>query len=336
MRGLDFFREAVALSERYRRPSQRVQHTIQTNGTLLNDEWGQFLAANGFLVGISFDGPPDLHDAYRTNKAGRRTYAQVKRGWDVLARHGVEVNILCTVNAVNAAHPERVYRHFRDELGARFLQFIPIVERVPDGMAQEAERGWRDEDGTFVLYRQAGSGVTSRTVEPQAWGDFLVAVFDLWRASDIGTVFVQSFDTALAAAFGIYNLCVHAPECGTALAVEHNGEVYSCDHYVEPEYRLGSLVDAPFGAIATQPRQRDFGMAKRAGLPRQCLQCPVRWACHGGCPKDRFSQTSDGEGGLNYLCPGYRRFFTHIQPDIAAMARLVRAGREAAELMQRE
>ncbi|HBX79968.1 MAG: anaerobic sulfatase maturase [Propionibacteriaceae bacterium] len=333
LRGLDFFREAVRLTNEYRRPGQRVQHTIQTNGTLLDDAWGEFLAQEAFLVGLSLDGPPALHDVYRVNKAGRGTYDSVFQGWQVLARHGVETNILCTVNAANVEHPLEVYRHFRDDLGARYVQFIPIVERVESGREADAERGYRDAAGQFVLYRQVGSHVTSRSVQPEAWGDFLVTIFDEWLARDVGTTFVQHFDVMLGAAFGQYSLCVHAPECGTAIAMEHNGDVYSCDHFVEPDYRLGNIASHGFGALLDSPQQRQFGRDKLATLPHQCLRCPVRWACNGGCPKDRFKSTATGEPGLNWLCEGYLTFFTHAQPTIEAMASLIRAGRPPADIM---
>lgn len=333
MRGLAFFREAVRLSQEYRRPGQQVQHAIQTNGTLLDDDWGEFLAANDFLVGLSMDGPAELHDAYRVNKAGRGTYHQVRRGWEVLQRHGVETNILCTVNAANADHPIEVYRHFRDDLGARFIQFIPIVERVESGHEDEAERGFRDSRGEHVLYRQAGEQVTSRTVAPEAWGRFLSAVFDEWVVRDVGTVFVQHFDVTLSALFGQYSLCVHATECGTAIAMEHNGDVYSCDHFVEPDYRLGNIAADSFTELLALPQQRQFGRDKRTTLPRQCRECPVRWVCNGGCPKDRFATTADGEPGLNYLCAGYYRFFTHAWPAMETMAGLIRVGRSPADIM---
>jgi len=333
MRGLPFFREAVRLAALYRRPGQLVQHAIQTNGTLLDDEWGEFLAANNFLVGLSVDGPAALHDAYRVNKAGRGTHDQVRRGWDVLARHHVETNILCTVNAANAGHPLEVYRHFRDDLGARFIQFIPIVERVEAGHEGEAERGFRDDQGGHVLYRQAGEQVTSRSVSPDTWGTFLSAIFDEWVVRDVGEVFVQHFDVTLGALFGQYSLCVHSPECGTAIAMEHNGDVYSCDHYVEPDYRLGNIAADTFAELLALPQQRQFGRDKRTTLPKQCRDCPVRWVCNGGCPKDRFATAADGEPGLNYLCAGYYSFFTHAWPAMEAMAHLVRSGRPPADIM---
>lgn len=333
LRGLDFFREAVAVARELKRPRQRVRHAIQTNATLIDDAWAEFLARERFLVGVSIDGPAELHDRYRVNKAGRGTHEQVVRGWRTLQDHGVDVNVLCTVNAVNAERPLEVYRHLRDDLGAEFVQFIPIVERVAPGEEEAAESGWRDASGTFVLYRQRGDGITSRTVDPDAYGRFLVAIFDEWLDRDVGRVFVQDVDVALGALFGRYSLCVHAPECGDALAMEHNGDVYSCDHYVEPDYRLGNVASDSFARLLGSAQQREFGTSKRTALPRQCRECPVRWACHGGCPKDRFTTTSDGEPGLNYLCAGYYRFYTHATPALREMGRLLQAGRPASDIM---
>lgn len=334
MRGLAFYREAVRLAEELKRPGQRITHTMQTNGTLLDDDWGEFLAEHGFLVGLSVDGPQPLHDAYRVNKANRGSHAQVMRGWQVLRRHGVELNVLCTVHAANQDHPLTVYRYFRDELGAQFMQFIPIVERTTTADLQVAERGWVGEDGKRLLYLQSGDQVTSRSVDPVAFGSFLSTIWDEWVGRDVGQVFVQHFDVALGNFFGRSELCVHAPVCGGALAVEHNGDVYSCDHYVEPGYRLGNVLDDDLGKLARSPQQRAFGQAK-AKLSAQCRSCPVRWACHGGCPKDRFALSRDGEPGQNYLCAGYYGFFSHIQPDIAQLAWLIQQGRPASDIIKR-
>ncbi|WP_084125824.1 anaerobic sulfatase maturase [Demequina sp. NBRC 110054] len=323
MRGLPFFRRAVALAEQLRRPKQTVRHTLQTNGTLLDDAWGEFLAERGFLIGLSVDGPAHLHDTFRVNKAGRATHAQVMRGHEVLKRHGVEFNILCTVHAANQDHGLEVYRYFRDELGARHMQFIPIVERVTREQLPIAEQGWKDGSGTRILYRQQGDAVTSRSVDPAAWGEFLMSIFDEWAARDVGSVFVQHFDVMLGNALGQYSMCVHSPECGAALAVEHTGDVYSCDHYVEPGYLLGNVADKPLQTMLRSPEQKRFGASKRTSLPRQCVECPVRWACHGGCPKDRFDRTADGEPGLNHLCAGYYRAFSHAEPTIRRMAEIV-------------
>ena len=333
MRGLAFYREAVRLGNELKRPRQNVQHSMQTNGTLLDDDWCEFLAAENFLVGLSVDGPEELHDAYRVNKAGRGTHRQVVRGWEFLRKHGVDTNILCTVNAANAEHGLRVYRWFRDELGADFLQFIPIVERVPARDLATAEKGWMGPDGARLLYRQTGDAVTSRSVTAAQWGRFLCEVFDEWRAHDVGSIYVQTFDTMLAARFGQYSLCVHAPECGTALAVESGGDIYSCDHYVEPRYKIGNIHHDRLGEVLASDRQREFGRSKRTALTQQCGRCPVRWACHGGCPKDRFATSVDGEAGQNYLCDGYFAFFTHATATVGLMARLLQAGRAPAEVM---
>jgi len=332
--GLDFFRRAVALGEEYRRSTQEVSHSFQTNGVMINDEWAQFLAENNFLVGLSIDGPKDIHDSFRVNKAGRGTFDQVVQGWRCLQRHGVETNILCTVHAANSGRPHDVYRFFRDELGAKFVQFIPIVERVTREQLPIVEQGWQSgADRTRLLYLQEGDAVTSRSVKPLDYGAFLSAIFDEWISVDVGKIFVQTFDATLSALFGQYTLCVHAPECGTGLAVMHNGDVYSCDHYVEPEYLLGNVSQRPFQEMLTSPAQREFGRSKRTSLPTQCQRCPVRWACHGGCPKDRFVKTADGESGLNYLCEGYKQFFEHVQVPILGMADLLRGGRAPAEIM---
>lgn len=255
------------------------------------------------------------------------------RGWEVLRRHGVEVNVLCTVNAANAHHGLEVYRYFRDDLGVQFMQFIPIVERVDQADLEVAEQGWTGPDGARLLYLQHGDVVTSRSVTGQQFGQFLTDIFDEWVRHDVGRIYVQHFDVMLAARFGQYTLCVHAPECGGALAVEHNGDVYSCDHYVEPGYRLGNVHDSGFQALLTSEAQREFGRYKRTGLTQQCRRCPVRWACHGGCPKDRFATSVDGEPGQNWLCEGYFSFFTHAAPAIETMAGLLNVGRAPAEIM---
>ena len=320
MRGLAFFRRAVELAEQFKRPGQSLTYTIQTNGTLLDDEWGDFLDENKFLVGVSIDGPADLHNEYRVNRAGRGTYDQVLAGWRTLQRHGVEANVLCTVNRANQAHPLAVYRHFRDVLEARHLQFIPVVERVDAG-----RQG--------LPYRQTGNQVTSRSCTPQTWGAFLCSVFDEWVSQDVGSVFVQHFDMMLGNHFGQFSLCSHSPECGAALVVEHNGDIYSCDHYVEPDYLIGNVATRSLQESVQSAEQRQFGRQKWASLPNQCLQCDVRWACQGGCPKDRFAVTSAGEPGLNYLCPGYLEFFRHAAPSITRMGELLAQQRPAAEIM---
>jgi len=311
--GLEFFRRAVALAERHRRPGQIPRHAFQTNGILLDDRWAAFLKEHDFLVGVSVDGPRALHDAYRVDKGGRPTFDRVMRGLAHLQRHGVAVNILCAVHAANGNRPREVYRFLRDDLEARFIQFIPIVER------DDAPGG------------REGGCVTARSVGARQYG----AVFEAWVRQDVGRVFVQTFDVALASWLGEpEGLCVHAPTCGLGLALEHNGDLYSCDHFVEPEHLLGNILDQPMSELVVTPRQRDFGRAKVDRLPRRCRACDVRFACHGGCPKDRFLTTGEGEPGLNYLCAGYRAFFRHIDPAMRLMAALIARGRAPREIMQ--
>lgn len=334
LRGLDFFRQAVGLAESLKRPAQRLRHSIQTNGTLLDDQWGEFLSANHFLVGVSIDGPEEYHDAFRVNRAGRGTHRLVIRGWDILRKYHVETNILCTVHAANEDHPLEVYHYFRDVLGADFIQFIPIVERVTRSDRAIAEAGWHGGRGAKrPLYRQAGSDVTTRSVDPQKWGGFLNAVFDEWVTRDVGKVFVQLFDVALGNALGEYTLCTHAPVCGGAVAVLDNGDVYACDHWVEPGYERGSVNTRSLADVVLSKEQQAFGRAKYAELSDQCMRCPVRWACNGGCPKDRFIPAKDGAHMQNYLCPGYTRFFSHIQPDIMTMAGLLQKNQAVAKIM---
>lgn len=332
MRGLDFFRRAVDLAEALRRPRQTVSFALQTNGTLLDDEWGAFLAEHHVLVGLSIDGPAPMHDAYRVNKAGRGSHAQVVRGWRLLQRHQVDTNVLCTIHSANADHPLEVYRYLRDELGARYLQFIPIVERTSAEGLDLADQGWRGVDGRRVLYRQVGDAVTGRSVTAEAYGAFMTEIFDEWLAHDVGTVFVQDIDVALGNLLGRHTLCVSSPQCGSALVVEHNGDVYSCDHYVEPGYKLGNVAEVPLQVMLRSPQQVDFGNAKSATLPTQCRECPVLWACHGGCPKDRIATTADGQPGVNHLCSGYRRFYGHAEPTLRRIAELVVNGRPAADI----
>jgi uncharacterized protein len=306
---LDFYRRSVELAEGFAKPGMQVGYTIQTNGTLLDEEWCKFFKQHNFLVGISIDGPKALHDAYRVDRRGRGTFARVMEGLALLQEHGVEYNILCTVHAANGDHPLDVYRFFRDEAGAQFVQFIPIVERE-------------------------GDTVTDRSVGPAQWGRFLCTVFDEWVRHDVGEMFVQHFDAALAAWVGHPpGLCTFAPVCGAAVVLEHNGDLYSCDHFVEPDHYLGNITATPLAELVGSAQQQRFGQDKRATLPRFCRECPVRFACHGGCPRNRFATTPDGEPGLNYLCEGYRTFFGHINLPMRIMADLLRQGRYADEVM---
>ena len=315
--GLDFFRRAVDYQQKYRSEGMRVYNALQTNGTLLNDEWCAFLHENEFLVGLSVDGPRELHDIYRVDKGGQPTFERVMAAARLMQQHKVDFNILTTVHAANATHPLEVYRFLRDELGTQFIQFIPIVER-------ENETGF-----------QEGEQITPRSVTGKQYGDFLIAIFDEWVRHDVGRVYVQIFDVALAAWLGERpGLCIFEETCGHALAMEHNGDVYSCDHFVEPRHKLGNMVDIPLLEMVGSEQQWRFGQAKRDTLPRYCRECEVRFVCNGGCPKDRILHTPEGEPGLNYLCEGFRAFFNHIDAPMKFMAAELRAQRPPANIMR--
>jgi uncharacterized protein len=334
--GLDFFKRSIDLVGRLKRRDQRIQYTIQTNGTLLDDEWCAYFKQNNFLVGLSMDGPKDLHDVYRVNKGGSGSFDQVMRGLNLLKKHQVNFNILCTVHAANQHHPLPVYRFFRDEVGAQFIQFIPIVERVSASMLPTANIGWSERPGgDRPLYTIEGNQVTQRSVEARAYGQFLIAIFDEWLRADVGKIYVQHFDSALANWFGVPGaVCVFSETCGQALALEHNGDLYSCDHFVEPAFKLGNIRDTHLVELLASPKQIKFGQDKKNTLPRYCRECEVRFACHGECPKNRFINTPEGEDGLNYLCAAYKAFFTHIDGTMKIMASLLRQGRFADEIMQ--
>ncbi len=334
MMGLDFFRRSVELVDKHRKPGQRISYTIQTNGTLLDDDWAVFFKENSFLVGVSVDGTEPLHDAYRVDKRGQGSFDRVMRGFEALKARDVDVNVLCTVHAANADHALEVYRFFRDDMGVRFIQFIPIVERVTETLLPLANLGWGTGTGEDrPLYLQAGHHVTDRTVEPEAFGRFLATIFDEWVHNDVGEVFVQHFDVALANWHGEpAGVCVFSETCGLAVALEHNGDLYSCDHYVEPDYLLGNINETPMVELVGSPQQIEFGLAKRDSLPQFCRTCEVRFACHGGCPKNRFTQTPDSEAGLNYLCAGYKIFFNHVDRPMRMMSDLLRQDRAPAEM----
>ena len=330
--GVRFFRKVVALQKKYA-GGKRILNALQTNGTLLDDEWGQFLAENNFLVGLSVDGPRRLHDHYRVDKKGRPSFDRVMRGRDILQRHGVEFNTLTVVNRVNSQEPLEVYQ-FLKEAGSGFMQFIPLVERAAPAPLQTEEGLIQLSLAAPPRQGDAKSPVTDWSVRAEDYGAFLCAIFDEWVRQDVGKVFVQAFDVALGIWAGAgASLCVFSETCGTAVAVEHNGDVYSCDHYVYPGYRLGNLAETPLSELVYAPQQVQFGRDKRDTLPRYCRECSVRFACNGECPKHRFLRTPDGEWGLNYLCAGYKRFFAHIDPHMRVMTRLLQAGRAPAEIM---
>jgi len=332
--GLDFFKRSIELVEKYKKPGQQILHTIQTNGTKIDDAWATFFKQHNFLVGLSVDGPQPQHDTYRVNKGGSGSFEQVMRGWHFLQSRSVDVNILCTVHAANADHPLEVYRFFRDELGAQYVQFIPIVERATEETLPLADQGWSERaGGDRPLYTQMGELVTSRSVKPEQYGRFLIAIFDEWVRRDVGKVFVNSFDAALANWIGQPSLCIFQPTCGKALALEHNGDLYSCDHFVEPAYLLGNIQETQMVELVASDQQRKFGQDKLDTLPQYCHDCEVLFACYGECPRNRFIHTPDGEPGLNYLCAGYKLFFNHVNRPMRLMADLLRRGRYADEIM---
>ncbi|HNT75444.1 MAG TPA: anaerobic sulfatase maturase [Anaerolineae bacterium] len=316
--GQEFFERALALQEKYRRPGMRILNALQTNGTLIDEAWAQFFHDRRFLIGLSLDGPQAMHDAFRVDKGGQPTWERVMRGLRLLQQHQVEYNLLCTVHQANAPHPLAVYRFFRDEVQADFIQFIPIVRR---------------DNATG---HQEGLTVTPQSVSAQQYGEFLIEVFDEWARRDVGRVFVQLFDVALAAWLGERpGLCVFEPTCGLGLALEHNGDLYACDHYVEPRYRLGNILETPLVELVTSAPQQAFGQAKRTALPQQCLDCEVRFICNGGCPKNRLLPDDNGEPRLNYLCAGYRTFFRHIRYPMEMMVEELRQQRPPANVMAR-
>lgn len=324
--GVDFFRNAFALQQQYA-GGKTIHNAIQTNGVLLDDAWCEFLAKHKVLVGISIDGPRALHDAYRVDKGGNGSFKRVVRGVEFLRKHGVEFNTLTTVHSGNQDHPIEVYR-FLKELGSRYLQFIPIAERKA---AQAAADG-------LVLIQPSFEGsaeVTSWSVEPRQYGRFLTAIYDEWVSRDVGRIFVQHFDVALESWLGVgASLCVFRETCGSALALEHNGDLYSCDHFVYPEHKLGNVLEQNMQAMAHSAQQRQFGEHKASSLPKMCRECSVRFACNGECPKHRFLRTPDGEYGLNYLCAGYKIFFRHIDETMRFMASELKNGRPPANVMR--
>lgn len=329
--GVDFFRRAVELQQRWA-DGRRIHNALQTNGTLLDDEWGEFLAANAFLVGISIDGPGELHDAYRKDTSGGASLTRVLQGLRTLQKHAVEFNTLTVVHRRNARQALPVYR-FLKEISARHLQFIPLVERsLRPGAGTPANALTLAPPP--VPGQAAAGRPTPWSVSPTDYGHFLVTVFDEWLRRDVGSVFVQMFESALGSWFGTgASLCVFAPQCGRALALEHDGSVYACDHYVYPQYGRGRIGEQALAQLVDSPAQRSFGSAKSSSLPAHCRRCEFLFACHGGCPKHRFLSTPAGEPGLNYLCAAYRRFFHHVDPALRRLAQLLHSGGEAADIM---
>ena len=324
MRPLSFYEKVVRLQRQYAQGRQ-IDNVIQTNGTMIDDRWAQFFHDQGWLVGVSIDGPEEFHDEYRRNKAGRPSWRQVMRGINCLNKHQVEWNAMAVVNDFNADYPHDFYQFFKD-IGCHYLQFTPIVERIsphPDGrhLASMAD--------------DVQAELADFSVTPEQWGHFLCTVFDQWVRNDVGSTFVQLFDTTLANWMGMDgSLCTMARECGHAGVMEYNGDVYSCDHFVFPEYKLGNICDNTLTEMMYSERQRAFGQNKYRSLPQQCKSCQYLFACHGECPKNRFSETAQGEPGLNYLCQGYYRFFEHVAPYMDFMKRELTAHRPPSNVME--
>lgn len=324
LRSIDFYRKALSLQQKYAR-GRRIDNVIQTNGTLLTDEWCEFFAQNHWLVGISIDGPQPYHDHYRLTAAGKPSWQKVMHGIKLLKKHGVEWNAMAVVNAYNANHPLEFYRFFKEN-GCQFLQFTPIVERLT-----------RHEDGRTLanLADKDEISLSEASVAPEQWGYFLCAIFDEWVRKDVGKIFVEIFDCTLANWMGISpGICAYSKECGHAGVMEHNGDVYSCDHFVFPEYKLGNIRDHSLIDMLYGEQQQEFSRLKHSSLPRQCKECDMEFACHGECPKNRFMKDKYGDSGLNYLCPGYYHYYQHVAPYMDYMKQELMAQRPPSNIMK--
>ncbi len=340
LRGLDFYQRAVALQQELA-GGKTIRNVLQTNGVLLDDEWAAFLARNHFMVGLSLDGPREIHDAFRVDKRGRPTFDAVLSALHLLQKYCVEVNVLVTVNSLVAKHPLHVYEFLKQQ-GVTHMQFNPVVERRPSEADTAIGLTFAEPPKSGQLIMRTGQAadasrapVTEHSVSAEAYGDFLIAIFDQWVRHDVGDTYVMNFEWALAAWLQLpATLCLFAENCGKALIVEHNGDVYSCDHYMYPDYRLGNLQSDNLMAMANSERQKAFGQGKSASLPQYCRDCEVKFACNGECPKNRFIQTPDGEPGLNYLCVGYKKYFRHIDQYMRAMAQLIHNDQPASLIRQ--
>jgi uncharacterized protein len=324
LRSIDFYRKALSLQQKYA-GGRRIDNVIQTNGTLLTDEWCEFFAQNHWLVGISIDGPQPDHDHYRLTAAGKPSWQKVMQGIKLLKKHGVEWNAMAVVNAYNANHPLEFYRFFKEN-GCQFLQFTPIVERLT-----------RHEDGRTLasLADKDEISLSEASVAPEQWGYFLCAIFDEWVRKDVGKIFVEIFDCTLANWMGISpGICAYSKECGHAGVMEHNGDVYSCDHFVFPEYKLGNIRDHSLIDMLYGEQQQEFSRLKHSSLPRQCKECDMEFACHGECPKNRFMKDKYGDSGLNYLCPGYYHYYQHVAPYMDYMKQELMSQRPPSNIMK--
>ena len=324
LRSIDFYRKALSLQQKYA-GGRCIDNVIQTNGTLLTDEWCEFFAQNHWLVGISIDGPQPYHDHYRLTAAGKPSWQKVMQGIKLLKKHGVEWNAMAVVNAYNVNHPLEFYRFFKEN-GCQFLQFTPIVERQT-----------RHEDGRTLasLADKDEIPLSEASVTPEQWGYFLCAIFDEWVRKDVGKIFVEIFDCTLANWMGVSpGICAYSKECGHAGVMEHNGDVYSCDHFVFPEYKLGNIRDHSLIDMLYGEQQQEFSRLKHSSLPRQCKECDMEFACHGECPKNRFMKDKYGDSGLNYLCPGYYHYYQHVAPYMDYMKQELMAQRPPSNIMK--
>ena len=324
MRSIDFYKKALTLQKKYAR-GRRIDNVIQTNGTMLTDEWCEFFAQNNWLVGISIDGPPEYHDHYRLTSTGNPSWQKVMHGIELLKKHHVEWNAMAVVNAYNADHPLEFYHFFKDN-GCQYLQFTPIVERLT-----------QHQDGRTLasLADDKEIPLADFSVTPEQWGSFLCAIFDEWVHNDVGKMFVEIFDCTLANWMGVMpGICAYSKNCGHAGVMEHNGDVYSCDHFVFPEYKLGNIRDHTLIEMLYGDKQHAFSRLKHTSLPRQCKECDMEFACHGECPKNRFEKDKYGEPGLNYLCKGYYQYYYHVAPYMDFMKRELQAQRPPANIME--
>ena len=329
--GVDYFRKVVELQKKHAK-GKRIENAFQTNGTLLNDEWCAFFRKNDFLIGLSIDGPRQLHDAYRIDKRRKPSFDRVMAGLGFLKKHRVRFNTLTCINRKNMKSGREVYR-FLKSIGSQFMQFIPIVERRPR-KREESAGLWLAQPPSGSMEEEDDLPVTAWSVRPRQYGQFLCDIFDDWIKEDVGKIYVQMFDTVLGKWLGVQGgLCIFEETCGRAMAIEHTGDVYSCDHYVYPDHKIGNVMESSLGAMTRSRQQVKFGQDKRDSLPRMCRECEFRFACNGGCPKQRFMKTPDGEAGLNYLCEGYLKFYRHSREAMQTMAGLYRTGRPPAEIM---
>jgi uncharacterized protein len=329
--GIDYFKRVIDLQKPFA-CQKTITNSLQTNGTLLTDEWCNFLKKYNFLVGISIDGPKDVHDFYRRDRRGNGSFDAVMQGLRLLQKHKVEYNVLACVACNTAARPLDVYRFFKDH-GVEFIQFTPVIERIPDEMSKES--GLRLAGPASLDKEELQNEVTPWSVLPEEYGDFLIAIYEEWVRHDVGKIFVMNFEWALNAWIGNPSpVCIHADQCGRSVVLEHNGDVYACDHHVYPQYKLGNICTENLDQMVRKSIQSGFGIEKKTALPRSCRECEVLAACRGGCPKHRFAHTHDDEPGLHYLCSGYKKFFLHIRKYLKVMTQLLENGLPASLVME--